>query len=182
MHAQSPSSSCGPCCRLFGSLVSSQQNHLSASEYGLWNLLALSDDLCRDFFDAPLDLWIVDGFSTDLFEKMYISHRRAYRRIFDLSSAPVFDNRLDLGLGGAAVKWKNTSQHPFLRFFADLEHLHQDFLTMSASGGFCYHLAGSSRVEDLHPFGFAWRMSMSYLQVMVSEHPRGEPFDLAAGE
>jgi hypothetical protein len=104
MHDQSPSSSCGPCCRLFGSLVSSQQNHLSASEYGLWSLLALSDDLCRDSFDAPHDLWTVDGFSTDLFEKMYMSHRRAYRRIVGLPSAPVFDSRLDLGLGGAAVK------------------------------------------------------------------------------
>lgn len=104
MHDQSPSSSCGPCCRLFGSLVSSQQNHLSASEYDLWSLLALSDDLCRDSFDAPHDLWTVDGFSTDLFEKMYMSHRRAYRRIFGLPSAPVVDSRLDLGLGGAAVK------------------------------------------------------------------------------
>jgi hypothetical protein len=69
-----------------------------------------------------------------------------------------------------------------LGFFADLEHSHQDFLTTNASGGFCYHLADSSRVEDLHPFGFVSRMSMSYLQVMVSEHPRGEPFELAAGE
>src|SRR5438270_665220 len=169
MHDQSPSLSCGPCCRLFGSLVSSQQNHLSASEYGLWNLLALSDDLCRDFFDAPHDLWTVDGFSTDLFEKMCMCHRRAYRRTFGLWSVRVFDSRLDLGLGGAAVKEEKTHQLiQFLRFFVVLKHSHQDFLTMSACGGFCYHLADSSRVEDLHPFCFVWRMSMSYLQVMVS--------------
>ena len=58
---------------------------------------------------------------------------------------------------------------------------HQDFSTMSASCVLCRHLDGFSLV-GLHPSGFVLRKSMSYLQVMVSERPRGAPFDLAAGE
>jgi hypothetical protein len=53
---------------------------------------------------------------------------------------------------------------------------------MTVVGGLCHRLGGLDRIEDLHPFGFVSTKSMSYLQVMVSERPRGEPFELAAGE
>ena len=53
---------------------------------------------------------------------------------------------------------------------------------MTVVGGLCHPLGGLDHIEDLHPFGFVSTKSMSYLQVMVSERPRGEPFELAAGE
>jgi hypothetical protein len=53
---------------------------------------------------------------------------------------------------------------------------------MTVVGGLCHHLGGLGRIENLHLFGFVLTKSMSYLQVMVSERPRGEPFEVAAGE
>ena len=69
-----------------------------------------------------------------------------------------------------------------LKLAVDSEYLHRDFLTMTAVGGLWRHLSDPPHVEGLHPFGFVWTKKMSYLQVMVSERPRGEPFELAAGE
>lgn len=52
---------------------------------------------------------------------------------------------------------------------------------MSAGDALCRRLDDFSPI-GLHLSGFVWTKSMSYLQVMVSERPRGEPFEGAAGE
>ena len=61
------------------------------------------------------------------------------------------------------------------------QDLHRDFSTTIVFDALGLHLAEVSHI-DLPPCGFAWTKSMSFLQVMVSECLRGEPFQLAAGK
>jgi len=179
MHGLTLCANGGPCCHPFWILVSGQQNHLYVCGRDLSRPLALTDNLFLDL--SAVHLCRGPGIDGDLSTvpdvKEYGGRLCVVYRNLVLGSDLAYGNSPGLDRGTVASSQK-VRRILYERLY--ICHLHLDFLTMIASGSFCRHLDDSSHIGP-HPSCLVETKSMSYLQVMVSECPRGEPFELAAG-